>query len=72
MSNQEVKQKILDWFKSQKKSRFYIKDVEKGLSDIPKSEVKKAVKEMIDEKTLEYWSSGSTTYLMLPGAKKDE
>lgn len=72
MASEEVKNRILEWFKSQKKTRFYIKDVEKGLSDIPKAEIKKAVKEMIDEKTLEYWSSGSTTYLMLPGAKKEE
>jgi hypothetical protein len=72
MASEEIKQRILDWFKSQKKTRFYIKDVEKALSDIPKSEIKKAVKEMIDEKSLEYWSSGSTTYLMLPGAKKEE
>ncbi len=69
--SQEVKEKILAWFQAQKKSRSYIKDVEKGLSDIPRSEIKKAVKEMIDEKSLEYWSSGSTTYLMLPGAKTD-
>ncbi len=69
--SEDVKQRIEAWFQAQKKSRFYIKDVEKGLADIPKSDIKKAVKEMIDEKRLEYWSSGSTTYLMLPGARKD-
>jgi len=68
----EVNQKILAWFQAQKKSRSYIKDVEKGLADIPKAEVKKGVKELIDQKLLEYWSSGSTTYIMLTGAKKDE
>jgi hypothetical protein len=70
--SQEVKDKVVAWFKAQKKSRFYIKDVEKGVGDVPKAEVKKAVKELIDEKKLEYWSSGSTTYIMLPGAKSDE
>jgi hypothetical protein len=67
----DVKQKVLEWFQKQKKSKFYIKDIEKGLPEIPKSDVKKAVKAMVDDKTLEYWSSGSTTYIMLSGAKKE-
>jgi hypothetical protein len=70
--SEEVKQKVVTWFQAQKKSRFYIKDVEKGISDVPKADVKKAVKALIDDKKLEYWSSGSTTYIMLTGAKTDE
>ncbi len=69
--SEDVKKKVLEWFQKQKKSKFYIKDIEKGLADIPKADVKKAVKAMIDDKSLEYWSSGSTTYIMLSGAQKE-
>ena len=44
---------------------FYIKDVVKGLPDVDRHAVQEAVKELLDEEALKYWSSGSTTYLML-------
>jgi hypothetical protein len=69
--SEDVQKKVLEWFQKQKKSKFYIKDIEKGLSDIPKAEVKNAVKAMVETKTLEYWSSGSTTYIMLPGKQEE-
>ena len=65
----ETKQKVLEFFqeKSQgEKKRFYIKDVIKGLPGEDRHGVQEAVKELLDEGALKYWSSGSTTYLMLP------
>jgi hypothetical protein len=65
--SEDLKQRIEDWFKKQKGSKYYIKDVAKAFKDVSKPDVKKAVKEMIDEGRLDYWSSGSTTYITLPG-----
>jgi hypothetical protein len=44
---------------------FYIRDVTKWLPDIDRHAVQDAVKVLLDEGTLVYWSSGSSTYLML-------
>jgi hypothetical protein len=44
---------------------FYIRDVVKWLPDDDRHEVQKAVQTLLDEETLQYWSSGSSTYIML-------
>ncbi len=64
----ELKQAVVDFFKSQKgKHKFMINDIKKKLpGEINKKELKAATSEMIEEGTLAYWSSGSTTYFMLP------
>jgi len=65
----ELKQKVVEFFQEKskgEKKKFYIKDVIKGLPDEDRHAIQEAVKELIDEGTLKYWSSGSTTYLMLP------
>jgi len=65
----ELKQKVVEFFQEKskgEKKKFYIKDVTKGLPDEDRHAIQEAVKELIDEGTLKYWSSGSTTYLMLP------
>jgi hypothetical protein len=64
----EIKAKVLEFFKEKskgEKKRFYIKDVVKGIPDEDRHAVQDAVKDLLDEGTLKYWSSGSTTYLML-------
>lgn len=38
---------------------------EKGIADYPKKDVQDLVNEMIIKEELEYWSSGSTTYIKL-------
>ena len=72
--SEELKQKILDFFHEHegKKAKFYIKDVIKGLPGEDRTAVKKASRELLNEGKLEYWSSGSTTYLVLPGAVPSE
>jgi hypothetical protein len=65
----ELKQKVVEFFQEKskgEKKKFYIKDVLKGLPDEDRHAIQEVVKELIDEGTLKYWSSGSTTYLMLP------
>ena len=67
--NAETKQKVLTFFQEKskgEKKKFYIKDVVKGLPNEDRHAIQDAVKELLDEGTLKYWSSGSTTYLMLP------
>jgi hypothetical protein len=44
-----------------------IKDITKACSDYDKRDVKKAVQELIADGVLDYWSSGSTTYIRLAG-----
>jgi len=64
----ETKAKVLEWFQDKskgEKKKFYIKDVVKGLPAEDRHAIQAVVKELLDEETLKYWSSGSTTYLML-------
>ncbi len=64
----EIKEKVLTFFREKSKGEkkmFYIKDVVKGLPGEDRHAVQDAVKVLLDEGTLKYWSSGSTTYLML-------
>lgn len=64
----ETKAKVLEWFQEKskgEKKRFYLKDVVKGLPAEDRHAIQDVVKELLDEGTLKYWSSGSTTYLML-------
>ena len=68
--NEEIKQKILEWFnKSSRegvKTRFYLKDVVNALSEYDKRDVKKAVNECILDESLMWFSTGSTSLLVLP------
>ncbi len=41
------------------------RDITKGCKDIDRKVIKKAVQELIKEGVLDYWSSGSTTYIRL-------
>jgi len=72
--SEELKQQILDFFEKSrgKKSKFYIKDVIKGMPGEERSTVKKACQALLNEQKLDYWSSGSTTYLVLPGTVVEE
>ncbi len=64
----ETKEKVLGFFREKSKGEkkmYYIKDVVKGLPTEDRHAVQEAVKELLDEGALKYWSSGSTTYLLL-------
>ncbi len=64
----ETKAKVLEFMQEKskgEKKKFYVKDVVKGLPAEDRHAIQEAVKELIDDGTLRYWSSGSTTYIML-------
>ncbi len=66
----DVKEAVMAYFeKSSKKGkkRLAPKDVAKAMSDdFPKKkDVKMAIQDLIMEEKLSYWSSGSTTYVMI-------
>ena len=64
----ETKAKVLEFLQEKskgEKKKFYIKDVTKGLPSEDRHAIQDAVKELLDEGVLKYWSSGSTTYVML-------
>lgn len=55
--------------KSKNKSKFYFNDLSKIL-DMKPRDAKKMINLMVQDKTLEYWSSGSTSMYGLPGVGK--
>ena len=64
----ETKAKVLEFLQEKskgEKKKFYVKDVTKGLPNEDRHAIQEAVKELLDEEVLKYWSSGSTTYVML-------
>ena len=63
----DPKQIILEYLQAKKgKTKHYFNDLCKALPDMKMREVKKIVNQMVNEGTLTYWSSGSTTMYMLP------
>ena len=68
--NEELKQKIIEWFKKTSrvgKTKFYIKDVVKALSvEYEKRDIQKAINACTVDESLMYFSTGSTTMLVLP------
>jgi hypothetical protein len=64
----DLKQRILEVVQQSKK-KYLLSELARKFPDDDKKVVKKAVQEMIAEGTLEYWSSGSSTYISLPWSK---
>ena len=68
--SEELQQKVIEWFRKNSKegkTRFYMKDVVKALtSEFDKRDIQKAIQDCTEKGTLMYWSSGSTTMLVLP------
>ncbi|OGP56670.1 MAG: hypothetical protein A2V67_12855 [Deltaproteobacteria bacterium RBG_13_61_14] len=66
--SEEMRAAILEVFQKnlkKGKKKLYIKEVVNELPQFPRSEVKVCSQKMLDDGILAYWSSGSTTYLML-------
>jgi hypothetical protein len=62
----DVKDRIIEWMKQQKKSKQYFNDVCKAVPEMNMRQAKKVINELVAEGKLKYWSSGSTTMYMLP------
>ncbi len=71
MEYEEQKAKIVEELtkKGKSKSKFYFNDLAKILELKPR-EAKKSINKMVEERVLEYWSSGSTSMYGLPGTGK--
>ena len=71
MEYEEAKQLVVDSLtkKLKTKSKFYFNDLAKILDMKPRL-AKKLINQMVQDKTLEYWSSGSTSMYGLPGTGK--
>ncbi|MGQ9825003.1 MAG: dissimilatory sulfite reductase D family protein [Desulfotomaculales bacterium] len=67
----EIKKAIIEYAESSKKSKFYFKDMEKAVQGkVPGAksrDIKKAASELVNEGTLIYFSTGSTTMYGLKG-----
>ncbi len=66
--SEDLKNKIVALFHEKSKGEkkmFYIRDVTKWLPDEDRHAVQDAVKVLLEEEVLKYWSSGSSTYLIL-------
>jgi hypothetical protein len=64
----DLKAKMVEAFREKSKGdkkMFYIRDVTKWFPDEDRHAVQNAVKALIDEDILKYWSSGSSTYIVL-------
>ena len=71
MDTADVKNRIIEALKAKKgKSKFYLKDFYGMIPEEKPRVVKNVVNEMVQDGTLEYWSSGSTTLIGLKGVGK--
>lgn len=67
----EIQTAIIEWFKGKSsggKTKYYVKDIVKAMVEqgFVKKDVQKGITECIKAETLMYWSSGSSTMLVLP------
>ena len=70
MDLDEAKTKVVEALSKKKnKSKFYFSDLTKILGLKPR-EAKKLINALVQDETLEYWSSGSTSMYGLKGAGK--
>jgi hypothetical protein len=64
----DLKARVLEAFCQKSKGdkkMFYIRDVTKWFPDEDRHAIQNVVKDLIEEDAVKYWSSGSTTYLVL-------
>ncbi len=71
MGLEEIKKAIVEYASKGKKTKFYFKDMEKGVKkvipDAKPREIKKAASELVNEEVLMFFSTGSTTLYGLKG-----
>ena len=71
MDYEEAKEKVVAGLtkKAKSKSKFYFNDLAKMIGEKPRI-AKKFINQMVQDETLEYWSSGSTSLYGLKGTGK--
>jgi hypothetical protein len=71
----EIKATILEQMTKAKKPALYLKDMHKWFKDdasVKPRAIKNVANELVKEKKLMFWSSGSSTMYALPDRAKDE
>ena len=74
-TEQEIRDLVLKVMEKKQKRMMMkdlLKEVQKLDDSVEKRPLKKATTAMIQDQSLQYWSSGSTTYFALPGGKHAE
>ncbi|MBN2124716.1 MAG: dissimilatory sulfite reductase D family protein [Deltaproteobacteria bacterium] len=73
---EDIKKAILDFAETNKKTKFYFSDMEKGVKkimpDAKTRDIKKAASALVNEEHLVYFSTGSTTMYGLKGRGQTE
>jgi hypothetical protein len=73
---EELKKAILEFAQTNKKTKFYFSDMEKGvkekLPDAKTRDIKKAATELVNAEQLIYFSTGSSTMYGLKGRGQTE
>jgi hypothetical protein len=67
-----IKTTILEQMTKAKKPALYLKDMHKWFEGASPREIKNCANELVKEKKLMFWSSGSSTMYALPDRAKDE
>jgi len=65
---EDLKSRVIEMFKEKScgdKKMFYVRDITRWFPSDDRHAVQAVLKELIDQDLLRYWSSGSTTYIML-------
>lgn len=66
--SENLQASVLEMFREKSrgdKKMFYVRDVTKWFPDEDRHAVQDVIKALINEEVLRYWSSGSTTFVML-------
>ena len=66
--SEDLKARVLEMFKGKSsgdKKMFYVRDVTRWFPAEDRHAIQNVIKELIDDEVLRYWSSGSTTFVML-------
>ncbi len=66
--SEDLKARVLQAFRQKSggdKKMYYIRDVVRWLPGDDRNAIQTAVKELLEEEIIRYWSSGSSTYLIL-------
>ena len=74
-TDQEIRDLVIKVMEKKQKRMMMkdlLKEVQKLDESVEKRPLKKVTTAMIQDQSLEYWSSGSTTYFALPGGKHAE
>ena len=73
---EDLKKAILEFAETNKKTKFYFQDMEKGVKkvfpDAKSREIKKAATALVNEEKLIYFSTGSSTMYGLKGRGQTE